>query len=732
MNIFQRAIKSVLGAPSSMFSLPWATSSSQLSRTQLIGEYKRYLYTIVSAIAEDFAKIDFSVERATLDSKVPIKNHAFATLIKKPNEDQSQFQFLELHQTYMELAGESFWYMPPTALTRKPTELYLIKPDRIDVVVPDSKDNPFGIVGGYVYTNGKGEKIPFDKDEILHFKMPNPVNPYRGMGTVEAATIYIQTEAYASEWTKQSLYNSGRPSGIINIKGTMDKDDFEQLKKKFRQEYQGSANAGKTMMIPNAEGVEFTKIGMEMGETALTELKNMTRDDLMIMFRVSKTILGITDDVNRANAKEARAVWLQNVIQPKMDRLIDHLNAFLMDRWGGTDVLSYKDPSPEIVEDKLAEWEKGHNKWLTANEIREERNSVLGSSELEPKEGGDELYAPALLVPLADLNTPDEPEPDKGPPKKEPPPEPPPEPPKEGLKKKALPREEAGEIFRQGVFKKQSLWEKRYHKLLRKLFGEQEKEILGRKGITAKAYEDWLFDTKNALKRFSAILVPLSYEMMKDQGESALDFAGDSETEFEINERVKRYVDGRVAHFAEGTNAETIKLLQGSIGEGIQAGESIQKLKNRVKEIYAEAKGARAERIARTETIAASNEAALEAYRQSPEVAAQEWFAEPDACEFCAEFGGKIIGLESSFANVGEPVEGAEGGIFEVDYEDVEHPPLHPNCRCVILPVSSYDFTKARALVLKAEYDRSKNKKSKKAKKLLSDINILKKHQVIR
>jgi hypothetical protein len=64
-----------------------------------------------------------------------------------------------------------------------------------------------------------------------------------------------------------------------------------------------------------------------------------------------------------------------------------------------------------------------------------------------------------------------------------------------------------------------------------------------------------------------------------------------------------------------------------------------------------------------------------------------EWSAEFDACEFCLALNGMVVGLEESFAPLGGSVDGGDGGKYQVTYESINHPPLHPNCRCSILPV---------------------------------------------
>ena len=682
---FFRSIGKFLGNSLTSAGIWGWTQPGQWSRADLIKQYTRVMYAVISAIAEDAAKITFVVYKDTEPDDTPIKGHEFVKIMKRPNPDYSQFQFLELHFTYLKTVGESYWYILRNALTKRPQEFYLLRPDLMQVVVP-KQNNPLGLVGGYVMVKPDGVKVPFEKDEIMHFKMPNPTNPYCGMGTIEAARTYIQTEEFSSEWTRNSIFNSGRPSGIVTIKGTIDEEQFNSFKKQFKDEYSGTKNAGKTLFIKGSDGVDYAKLGMELGELGLKELKDMTRDDIMMMFRVSKTMLGISDDVSLNNARESRAFFKESIILSEWDRLTDHLTAFLLPSYDKTgDIyIGYEYPDLQSGEQKIKEWEVGFNKWLTRNDIRRERG-------LEPLPGGDVIRESVGLIPVLD-NKPREPKPapEKEPGKKpgeggnEPPTEKPPKEEKK-IKKSSKKKElERKDVFAQQLFDLQELWTPVYQEKIDDEFSAQEKEILDKHG---KKSIDWLFDIEVSKQRIVGTLIPLGIQLMTEAAKLALDLADDTDTEFLIDERVKEYIRDRIERLADLMNTATISLLEESIADGIKEGESLAKLKQRVRDIYTEASEIRAERIARTESLAASNEGALEAYRQSPLVNAKEWSANPGACEFCAKLDGKVVGLNEDFAAKGTKVPGEEEGELVVSYEDIGHPPLHPNCRCALLPV---------------------------------------------
>lgn len=663
----------------------WFNPSSW-SKTDLLRQYQRYVYTIVSSIAENCAGLEPEVYKRGSSGDILMKNHELLGLLRRPNPMESQFQFLEMHFTLMELMGESFWYLVRGSKTGKPRELYLLRPDLVDVVI--DKEDPRGLVKGYLFNKGNGEKIAFDKEEILHFKMPNPMNKYRGMGVVEASQMYIQTEEFASDWTKNSIYNAGRPSGILGIKGTIDEDEWEKVKRTFKDEYSGTKNAGKTMLFKDVDGLHYQRLGMELGDIALPDIKNLTRDDIMTMFRVSKTMLGITDDVNRANAKEAKSVFTEFIIRPKIDRFMDHINAFLVEpTWGNDIYLSYEDISWVNEKDKIEEYDKGLNRWLTINDIRKERGD-------KPLKGGDYIYMPITMV--ATVGEVPEQEPTK-------PTEPTPPEEEKKIEKKAKKvkkenteekKEEIrigqgqGEIFRQLLYRNVKAWAKKYRSILNKELDIQLEEILENnkgKSIRKKDLDNWIPNIEAFKAKVRGILIPLGLDLFKDQSKISSELIGIEEP-MEVTDTIRDYVTVRTDKMLDTLNKHIVDDLSSTIQEGILAGDSLTDLKGRVKSVYKGIKDTKAELISRTETIAISNQSALESYRQSSIVTKQEWRANPGACEFCEAMNGKTVGLHESYALKGTKLEVGDD-FFNIDYEDIEHPPLHPNCECTILPV---------------------------------------------
>lgn len=114
--------------------------------------------------------------------------------------------------------------------------------------------------------------------------------------------------------------------------------------------------------------------------------------------------------------------------------------------------------------------------------------------------------------------------------------------------------------------------------------------------------------------------------------------------------------------------AESLKdPLRNILAEGIFLNESPSLLKERLRGILVDADEYQLNRLARTESMKAVNQGALESYRASPTFNAIQWIAHAGACVICQGLDGVIVTI---------------GKLFPGGYE--VPPDAHPNCRCTI------------------------------------------------
>jgi hypothetical protein len=91
--------------------------------------------------------------------------------------------------------------------------------------------------------------------------------------------------------------------------------------------------------------------------------------------------------------------------------------------------------------------------------------------------------------------------------------------------------------------------------------------------------------------------------------------------------------------------------------------------------------------LAHTGAIWSYNEGAVQRY-QADGIAVVEWLTSEDdlRCEACAEMNGKRIETGDAFVASGDSFAGIKIPTGTRGF-DVRHPPLHPNCRCTLIPI---------------------------------------------
>lgn len=702
------------------------------SRNKL-SSYKGIVYACVSLIGESMGgQYEPQLKVRKGDHFDILDDHPLLALLRNPSgnneaEPLSRFDLFEATASFIALQGECYWYMVPGRISGEPKEIVILRPDKVGIDIDD-----YGNVNGYFIRRMTGDPIPLDVEEVLHFKMFNPKNPYHGMSPIDAGEDEIATDQHAKTFTRNFFRNNAGLSGVLNVKGEVTKNAFQKFVRAWRDKYEGVDNAGKVAIVRDSEA-NFTKVGLGLNELDMKALRDMSKDDVRMLYKVPKPLLGDADGagLGRGNVETLEYIFAKYNLDPKMVRFDAVLQFALKRYWGDTTtVVDHVNIIPADKEHELAEKDKAVDRWKTRNEIREEDG-------LDSVDGGDELRANISTYAISDDLAEPEPDDEETPPEEDPDTEEDDDTTEESEKaigvgfwgykiirtesgRLALVRiksdgesskkkdkneattssslnENKKENFRLSLMRNQTKYEKKYRKQVLPILEAQEREAIknleakaGEKALT-KDFDEKLFDDEKADKAFEDELTPVLEATVATQGALALIYAGEEEKEFKVTQSLLRIIQDNTAKMAKNFNDETLDRLNRTLAEGVTNGESLSKLKKRVEVVYQKARGYRALRIARTETLKASNDATAEAYEQTGYVKEKKWYANPGHCPQCEAFDGKSITLKSSFLAQGESYtytdeEGNEKSV-ENSYDSVDNPPLHPSCRCTIIPV---------------------------------------------
>jgi len=263
-------------------------------------------------------------------------------------------------------------------------------------------------------------------------------------------------------------------------------------------------------------------------------------------------------------------------------------------------------------------------------------------------------------------------------------------------------------IWREFIEKVADPGEKKFYDVLMVLFRGMEKDILGKmpKGKSvSKAKESdiehWMFSGRQWKQRFAQQGGEVIEGVAVTAGSRAMDSIPVVGVGFDVtNPAVQNLLQARTIRFAKEVVGTTETQIRKRLATGIAAGEGMPTLRNRIKDYFeGDAIPNRAEMIARTETIWASNAGAEEAYVQSGVVSGKEFLTAEDerVCIFCKAAGERFgeehgIKLGEAFYKLGDKISGHDSDLdrtatYEITYENVRFPPLHVRCRCTLIPV---------------------------------------------
>lgn len=288
------------------------------------------LFAIVNQLSNGFSHVEWRLWRKApkIEDRVEVTSHLALDLWNKPNNFYTGQEFRESYGQHLELTGEAWWVIGYAEGIRIPLEMWPVRPDKIKPV-----PNPETFISGYIYTGPEGEKIPLELHEVICIKMPNPLDPYRGMGPVQSLLVDIDSSRYSAEWNRNFFLNSAEPGGIIEIPGPLSDPDFKRLRMRWNEQHMGVAAAHRVAILEHGKWVDrkFT-----MKDMQFAELRNVPRELIREAFGFQKIMLGNVDDVNRASAATGKSIFADWQLVPRLKRTRETLNHRYLPLFGVT------------------------------------------------------------------------------------------------------------------------------------------------------------------------------------------------------------------------------------------------------------------------------------------------------------------------------------------------------------------------------------------------------------
>ncbi|MDF0600945.1 phage portal protein [Psychromarinibacter sp. C21-152] len=325
-------------------------------------------FRAVRLIAEAAAAVPLVCQ----DAGQRYETHPVLELIGRPNPAQGRAELFEALYAHLLLSGNGF-VEAVGGETDLPVELHVLRSDRMSVV-PGADGWPVAYeyaVGAKTHRFVVGEGV----SPVCHVRAFHPQDDHYGFSPMQAAATAVDVHNAASRWSKALLDNAARPSGAIVYRGAdgqgaLAPDQYERLQHEMEAYHQGSANAGRPMLLEG--GLDWKPMGFSPSDMEFQKTKEAAAREIAQAFGVPPMLIGIPGDATYANYQEAHRAFYRLTVLPLVAKVTAAL-AHWLGEFAGAAVELRPDPDqlPALAAERDQQWTRvAEAEFLTEAEKR--------------------------------------------------------------------------------------------------------------------------------------------------------------------------------------------------------------------------------------------------------------------------------------------------------------------------------------------------------------------------
>ena len=523
------------------------------------------LYSVVNFLAASISQLPLKVYvRQAEDIRTRDRDSKAAKLLFKPNDDQTQAEFMKALSIEYLLYGEAIvWLLPD--VSDSGYQLRIIPSDWII----ERKCYTNYSTAVYKVRTQTGGIIDIDAKNVIDFREYAPGMPANHQSPISALkqTLYEQIEA---DKFRTSLWkSSGRMNAYISRPANVTpwtKETRDAWTDSFRKGWSSGGSKSGSMPILE-DGMEIKTYNFNSKEAQFAEGKQLSREDVAAAYHVNPSLIWHTTTQTYASSKDnARALYAE-CLGPLLQLFQQRINTFLLPKLG-VDYTNY------YVEFDLEEKLKGSfeerasiiqsavgGPWMTRDEARAMNNM----SPLPNDEGK------GVIVPLNVL-----------------------------IGGQASPQDSTADKFKKIEYSSKAVEDvepvelkidtkptdeetEAISEILKKFFARQEKSVSAKLGVKSAVQNEW-WDKERWNKELSDDLYELMLKMATTQGVKVAKII-DSYYKGEITEKyIRKYVENQ-AEFINDATYDKIQYVEDN-QEYLLSDENTSEEPKTVKEVY--------------------------------------------------------------------------------------------------------------------------------------------------
>lgn len=264
------------------------------------------VWRAVNLIAGDVAKlpiyvsqVDPSGEGKTRDVRHP----AYRPLRRKPNSEQTAYEFKQLVQAHALIEGNGYAYILRRG-DASPDELIPLLPDRTYPVRYN------GVLRYVTTVNGEMRKLK--PEDVLHIKGLG-YDGLAGYPLYQFARDSIGTGMAAMKFGAKYFANNAEPSFVLEYPGMMGEEEIKNLAASWDRMHGGLERSHKPAILEN--GVTLKAVGADPKKAQLLELRQYEAKEVANWFGMPVHKLGDTSTTSYASLEQENQAYLDDCLE---------------------------------------------------------------------------------------------------------------------------------------------------------------------------------------------------------------------------------------------------------------------------------------------------------------------------------------------------------------------------------------------------------------------------------
>lgn len=270
-------------------------------------ERNALIYSAIMYKAKAVGQAPLRAYKGTEDDSEELPPDApLSKIAAQPNPYMGWTEFMALCDVYLNIAGNSYTYVDRSRANANggvPTAMWPMRPDRMRIIPMPRNSRA---VMGYLYVPESGdlrEGVPFLPADMMHVKLPNPLDPLDGLGEglspISPMARSGDVDNAITRYLKLFFDRGAMPAGMMTYENPLQDEDVARVRARWNEVYGGVDNW--TELLVADSGAKYERLSLGFNEMGFDALDARNESRIAAPFGVPLILIGAKHGLEQAH-----------------------------------------------------------------------------------------------------------------------------------------------------------------------------------------------------------------------------------------------------------------------------------------------------------------------------------------------------------------------------------------------------------------------------------------------